>query len=94
MKEAREEYYRRVIRVLKRELTASNTLEAVNILAVQIYYHTLKNDCDQEPVHEIADRICVARKFRCLAKPGVTRRFCYSFMPSLPCLNNLQGESS
>ena len=44
MEEARKEYYRTVIVVLKREVSASNTLEAINILAVQFYYCTQEND--------------------------------------------------
>ena len=44
MEEARKEYYRTVIVVLKGEVSASNTLEAINILAVQFYYYTQEND--------------------------------------------------
>ena len=47
MEEARKEYYRTVIVVLKAEMSASNKLEAINILAVQFYnYYTQENDCD------------------------------------------------
>lgn len=46
--EARKEYYRTVIVVLKGEVSASNRLEAINILAVQFSYYnyTQENDCD------------------------------------------------
>ena len=46
MEEARKEYYRAVIAVLKGGVSASNRLEAINILAVQIFYYTQENDCD------------------------------------------------
>ena len=46
MEEARKEYYRTVIVLLKGEVSASNRLEALNILAVQFYYYTQENDCD------------------------------------------------
>ena len=47
MEEARKEYYRTVIVVLKAEMSASNKLEDINILAVQFYnYYTQENDCD------------------------------------------------
>lgn len=66
MEEGRKENYRTVIVVLKGEVSASNRLEAINILAVQFYYFTQENDCDQEAVQEFADR--VARRFRYQAK--------------------------
>ena len=46
MEEARKEYYRTVIVVLKGEVSASNSIDAINILAVQFYYYTQENDCD------------------------------------------------
>ena len=46
MEEARKEYYRTVMVVPKGEVSASNTLEAINILAVQFYYYAQENDCD------------------------------------------------
>ena len=46
MEEARKEYYRTVKVVLKGEVSASNRLEAINILAVQFYYYAQENDCD------------------------------------------------
>ena len=70
MKEARTGCYRRGVIVLKKKLGTSKRLKDINILAVQFYYCTLENDSDQEAVHEIADKICDAGKFRCQAKPG------------------------
>ena len=66
------EYYRRITIVPKSELSASYRLEAIICYpeAVQFYYYTLENDCNKESEHEIADTVCVARKFRRLAKPG------------------------
>ena len=46
MEEERKEYYRTVIVVLKGEVSASNRLEPINILAIQFYYYTQENDCD------------------------------------------------
>ena len=46
MEEASKEYYRTVIVVLKGEVSASNRLEAINILAVQFYYYAQENDRD------------------------------------------------
>ena len=46
MEEARKECYRTVIVVLKGEVSASNRLEAINILAVQFYYCAQENDCN------------------------------------------------
>ena len=46
MEEASKEYYRTVIVVLKGEVSASNRLEAINILAVQFYYYAQENDCE------------------------------------------------
>ena len=46
MEEARKEYYRTVKVVLKGEVSASNRLEAINILAVQFYHYAKENDCD------------------------------------------------
>lgn len=94
MEEVRKEYHRRVIIVLNGELDASNRLEAIKIVHVQSYYYTQGNDCDQEAVHEIADRICVAGRLRCQAKHGFTGRFRYAFTPSLPRLNKVQGGKS
>ena len=76
MEEGRKENYRTVIVVLKGEVSASNRLEAINILAVQFYYYTQENDCDQEAVQEIADRIrlSVARRFRYQAKTQLHRK--------------------
>ena len=44
--EARKEYYRTVIVFLKGEVSASNRLETINIVAVQFYYYAQENDCD------------------------------------------------
>ena len=85
MKEARKGCYRRVVIVVKKKLGTSKRLKDINILAVQFYYCTLENDSDQEAVHEIADRICDAGKFRCPAKPGIfifyLNIFIYMFAP-------------
>ena len=46
MEEARKEYYRTVMVLLKGEVSASRRLEAINILAVQNFcYYAQKNDC-------------------------------------------------
>ena len=60
MKEARKGCYRRVAIVLKKKLGTSKRLKDNNILAVKFYYCTLKNNSDQEAIHEITDRICDA----------------------------------
>ena len=73
MEVARKENYCTVIVVLKGDVSASNRLEANNILAVQFYY-TQENDCDQEAVHEMADGISVAGTFRYQAKTQLYRK--------------------
>ena len=73
MEEANKENYRTVIVVLKGEVSASNRLEAINILAVQYYYYAQENDCDEQAVHEIADGIS-AGSFRYQAKTQLYRK--------------------
>ena len=59
-----KEYYRTLIVVLKGEVSASNRLDAINILAVQFYDYAQENDCDLQAVHEIADGVSVECRFR------------------------------
>ena len=80
--------------VLKGEVSASNRLEAINILAVQFYYYAQENDCDEQAVHEIADGISVAGSFRYQAKTQLYRKLLFCIYAIFPCLNSAQGKRS